>query len=168
MTQTRLYLFWFYSVHIAVLISNQIVEIQLSSGKARKSLREEKVVSCHWILLFIFFLCSLKCQSDKSGIWKPYRREASTCCGRFVPTVHQNSYQPTPRLRCCATYHWDARHWPALLVIFSHSFRFSRDPSDIKIKWQNKPISWVATAWEHDYVYCMSFWQGLSHKAKDW
>lgn len=92
MTKTR-YLFWFCSVPIAVLINNQIVEIQLSSGKPTKSLREEKVVGCHRILLFIFFLCSLKCQSDKSGIWKPYRRRASTCCGRFVPMPHQNSYQ---------------------------------------------------------------------------
>lgn len=131
---------WFCRVHIAVLINNQIVEIQLSSGKPPKSLRGEKVISRHWILLCLFFLCSVKCQSDKSGIWKPYRKkQVHVVSGSCPHHIKIHICRKTPRPRCCAAYHWDARHWLVLPVIFSHSFRFSRDPSDIKIEWQNKP-----------------------------
>lgn len=133
------YLIWLCCVHSAVLINHQIVEMLLLLRQSYKILEGKE--SCWLSLNFVsdVFLCSVKCQSYKSGIWKPYGRKVSPCYGRLVPNcVKIPTSTKTPPVRCCATSHWDTRYWSTFSIIFSH-FVFSWYPLDIKIRWQNKP-----------------------------
>lgn len=93
MTQTRLYLIWFCCVHTAVLINNQIAEIHLSSGKATKSLREEKVVSCHWISLLILSFALSNVRAINQEFENHIKERQTHVMARLVPTLHQDSHQ---------------------------------------------------------------------------
>lgn len=157
LTQARLYLIWFCSVRKAALINSQ-----LSSGKSTTSLRGENVASClslHFAFTFHFsLLCSVTRQSDKSGIWKPYRRRASACGGGHEPTPVWTPPQQTPgpvlggRPSGCEAP-----------VTVSHPLEFSRVPSDQKIEWQTKHCEslqhWSVTN-------SRSFWQACHTKVK--
>jgi hypothetical protein len=87
--QITLCLIWFHTASFAVLVSSTITEILLLENLWGK----RKLLSVAEFCFFIYFLCSVKCQSDKLGIWKPYQKKPRMCCGRHMPILRQDLHQ---------------------------------------------------------------------------